>query len=184
VSGLRHAPAAFYPRETSPGKQWIWGWVGLRAGLNIEARRKTLCFCPWWNPGHPVCSQTLYCLSYSFRRTFSNDRQLSGRKCGSLVSRYLKLKLFHYMPRRRLGERRYSSYSFSNSALDGGYWSASRPDRALSPGEGPPVRIVQKAGCASEPIWTYEARGQILSLLPGSNFDHPVIQPVASQYTE
>jgi hypothetical protein len=27
--------------------------------------------------------------------------------------------------------RRYSSYSFSTSALDGGEWSASRPGRAL-----------------------------------------------------
>jgi hypothetical protein len=33
------------------------------------------------------------------------------------------------------GERRYSSYSFFTSALDGGEWSASRPGRALPPGE-------------------------------------------------
>jgi len=31
-------------------------------------------------------------------------------------------------------ERRYSSYSFSTSALEGGKWSASRPGRALPPG--------------------------------------------------
>jgi hypothetical protein len=30
-----------------------------------------------------------------------------------------RLKLSHYTPRRRLGERRYSSYSFSTSAVDG-----------------------------------------------------------------
>jgi hypothetical protein len=29
------------------------------------------------------------------------------------------------------GERRYSSYSFLTSALDGSEWSASRPGRAL-----------------------------------------------------
>jgi hypothetical protein len=57
------------------------------------------------------------------------------------------------------GERRYSSYSFLTSALDGGEWSASRPDRVLprprfAPGKGPPVPIVQKAGWASEPVWT------------------------------
>jgi hypothetical protein len=39
------------------------------------------------------------------------------------------------------GERRYSSYSFSTSALDEGEWSASRPGRALPPGKGPPVPI-------------------------------------------
>jgi hypothetical protein len=33
------------------------------------------------------------------------------------------------------GERRYSSYSFSTSALDGGEWSASRPGRSFTPEE-------------------------------------------------
>jgi hypothetical protein len=51
-------------------------------------------------------------------------------------------------------ERRYSSYSFSTSALDGGEWSASRPGRALPPGKGQPVPIVQEAGWAPEPVWT------------------------------
>jgi hypothetical protein len=45
----------------------------------------------------------------------------------------------------RLGERRYSSYSFTASALDGGEWSASRPVRALAPEKGPLVSIVQEA---------------------------------------
>jgi hypothetical protein len=44
------------------------------------------------------------------------------------------------------GERRYSFYSFFTSALDGGECSASRPGRALPPGKGPPVPIVQEAG--------------------------------------
>jgi hypothetical protein len=52
------------------------------------------------------------------------------------------------------GERRYSSYLFTTSALDGGEWSASRPGRALLPGKGPPVPIVQEAGWAPEPVWT------------------------------
>jgi hypothetical protein len=51
-------------------------------------------------------------------------------------------------------ERRYSSYSFSTSALDGGQWSASRHDRALAPGKGLPVPLVQDAGWALEPVWT------------------------------
>jgi len=38
------------------------------------------------------------------------------------MSAYIKLS--HYTPRRHLGEEEvYSSYSFSNSALDGGEWS-------------------------------------------------------------
>jgi hypothetical protein len=38
--------------------------------------------------------------------------------------------------------------------LDGGEWSASRPGRALPPGKGPQVLIVQEAGWAPEPVWT------------------------------
>jgi hypothetical protein len=52
------------------------------------------------------------------------------------------------------GKRRYSSYSFMTSALDGGEWSASRSGRALPPGKGPPVPIGQEAGWAPEPVWT------------------------------
>jgi hypothetical protein len=51
-------------------------------------------------------------------------------------------------------ERRYSSYSFTTSALDEGEWSASRPGRAFPPGKGPPLPIVQEAGWASELVWT------------------------------
>jgi hypothetical protein len=52
------------------------------------------------------------------------------------------------------GERRYSSYSFLTSALDGGEWSASRPGRALPPGKGLPVPIGQETGWAPEPVST------------------------------
>jgi hypothetical protein len=47
------------------------------------------------------------------------------------------------------GERKYSSYSFLTSALDGGEWSASRPGRAFPPEKGPPLPIVQEAGWAT-----------------------------------
>jgi hypothetical protein len=40
------------------------------------------------------------------------------------------------------------------SALDGGEWSAARPDRALAPGKGPPVPIGQEVGWAPEPVCT------------------------------
>jgi hypothetical protein len=54
-----------------------------------------------------------------------------------------------------LGDRRYSSYSFLTSALEGGgEWSASRPGRALPPGREPPVPTVQEARWAPEPVWT------------------------------
>jgi hypothetical protein len=44
--------------------------------------------------------------------------------------------------------------SFTTWALDRGERSASRPGRALPPGKGPPVPIVQEAGWAPEPVWT------------------------------
>jgi hypothetical protein len=47
-----------------------------------------------------------------------------------------------------------SFYSFTNSALVGGEWSASRPGRALPPGKVPLVSIVQEAGWAPEPVST------------------------------
>jgi hypothetical protein len=43
-------------------------------------------------------------------------------------------------------ETRYSSYSFSTSALDGGEWSASRPGRALAPGKGPQYPLYRRLG--------------------------------------
>jgi hypothetical protein len=73
---------------------------------------------------------------------------------GLFVGEVSKVKLSRYTPWRRLGERRYSSYSFPTSALDGGEWSASRPGRALPPGKGTPVPTGQEAGWASEPVWT------------------------------
>jgi hypothetical protein len=69
----------------------------------------------------------------------------------------VKLKLSRFMPWRHMGgggERRYSSYSYLTSALDGGEWSASRPGRALPPGKWSAVPIVQVAGWAPEPVWT------------------------------
>jgi hypothetical protein len=76
----------------------------------------------------------------------------------------LKLKLFYYTLRKRLGERMHSFYSFATSALDGGEWSASRPGRALAPEKGPPVPIVQEAGWVPEPVWTKRLEEKSLRL--------------------
>jgi hypothetical protein len=73
----------------------------------------------------------------------------------------------------------YISYSFLDSALDGGEWSASRPGRALAPGKGPPVPIVQVAGWAPEPVWTQKLEENLLPL-PGIEPRSPG-RPVRSQ---
>jgi hypothetical protein len=80
-----------------------------------------------------------------------------------------------------MGERRYSSYSYLTSALDGSEWSASRPGHALPPGKGPPVPIVQEAGWAPEPVWTQGLEEKSSALVGDRN---PVVQPVVRHYTD
>jgi hypothetical protein len=92
-----------------------------------------------------------------------------------------KVKLSHYTPWRHMGGGRYSSNSFLTSALDEGEWSASRPGRALTPGKGPPVLIVQEAGWAPEPVWT-----QRLQEKSSASFGDrtPGVQSVVRHYTD
>jgi hypothetical protein len=54
----------FTPGERTPDTHWIEGWVGPRAGLDAEARRKILCPCRGSNPDRPARTPTLFCLSY------------------------------------------------------------------------------------------------------------------------
>jgi hypothetical protein len=56
----------------------------------------------------------------------------------------------------------------------GGEWSASLPGRALAPGKGPPVPIVQEARWAPEPVWTQRLEEKSSCLCRGSNLDCPV----------
>jgi hypothetical protein len=82
------------------------------------------------------------------------------------------------------GERRYSFYSFSTSALDGGEWSTSRPCRAFAPGKWRAVPIVQETAWAPKPVWTQRLEEKSFRLCRGSNLDRPVVQPIASHYTD
>jgi hypothetical protein len=56
----------------------------------------------------------------------------------------------------------YSSYSFMTSALDWGEWSASRPGRALSPGERTPSTHRTGGSVGPRACLDTEARGKIL----------------------
>jgi hypothetical protein len=96
--------------------------------------------------------------------------------------KWVKLKLSHNTPMESQGERMYSSYCFSTSALGGGELSASRPSRALHPGKQPPVPIVQVDGWAPEPVWTLSLEEKSSCLCRGSNLDWD--QSVARHYTD
>jgi hypothetical protein len=65
------------------------------------------------------------------------------------------------------GERRYSTYSFSTSALDGCEWSPSRPTRTLAPGERTPGTQCTGGWVGPRVGLDTKARGKILSPLPG-----------------
>jgi hypothetical protein len=77
-----------------------------------------------------------------------------------------------------MGERRYSSYSFSTSALGGGEWSASRTGRALPPRERTPGTHCTGGWVGPRAGLDTEDRGKILCPRRGSNPDRPVVQPV------
>jgi len=49
-------PDHFIPGQRIPGTDWIGGWVGPRAGLNVVARRKYPSSCWKSNFGRPVRS--------------------------------------------------------------------------------------------------------------------------------
>jgi hypothetical protein len=75
----------------------------------------------------------------------------------------------------------YSSYSFTNSSLGGGEWSASRPGYALPPGKGPSVPILQEGG-GPQTRSGLKVSGKISCLCRGSNLDRSVVQSVARHY--
>jgi hypothetical protein len=76
------------------------------------------------------------------------------------------------------GERTYSSYSFTTSALDGSEWLASRPGRAFTPGERTPG-----THCTGGWVWTQRLEKTSFRPCRGSNPDRPVVQPVVRHYT-
>jgi hypothetical protein len=83
-----------------------------------------------------------------------------------------------------LGARMYSSYSSSTLALEGDEWSASRPGRAVASRKENPVPTVQETGLAPELVWTQRLQDKSIRLCRGSNLNRPVVQPVATHYTD
>jgi hypothetical protein len=81
------------------------------------------------------------------------------------------------------GERRYSSYSFTTTALDEGEWSASRPGRAFTPGERTPGTHCTGGWVGPRADLDTEDRGKNFCPHRKSNPNRPVVQPVVRHYT-
>jgi hypothetical protein len=84
---------ALPPAKGPPGIHFTGGWVGLRAGLDTEARGKILLPLPGIEPrssGRPSRNQTLYWLSYPAHHliiivsTYFSYPEGSGLKCRRL----------------------------------------------------------------------------------------------------
>jgi hypothetical protein len=135
-----------------------------------------LCYCVWYwfLQLYPLCSR-LSGVVFSVLASSPKGRGFKpGRGDGFFSTPYTR----HGGAWR---ERRYSSYSFSISALDG-EWSASRPGRAFTPGERTPGThwtggwVGPRAGLDTEP------RGKILCPRRDSNHDRLVVQPVVRHW--
>jgi hypothetical protein len=86
----------------------------------------------------------------------------------NIHNKWLKIKLSHHTPWRRLGREEYSSYSFSNSSLDGGVFSVTPRPHFNPGGKDPPVPTVQEAGWAPGPVWTQRLEEKSFRLYRGS----------------
>jgi hypothetical protein len=145
------------PSPHTPPQYSVASFATLRVALSSLAwaplfvlQRCAIFLCPWsmqFGDGYYKASQSLSKFGPStskqyrtnadkVREFFSNRNRTRAYKftvhCHntlwkSITYIYIYIKLSRYMPRRHKGGRRYSSYSYLTSALDGGEWSASRP---------------------------------------------------------
>jgi hypothetical protein len=81
------------------------------------------------------------------------------------------------------GERMYSSYSSSTSALAGSEWSAPHPGYALASGKDPQYPLYRRLG-GPQNRCGQRLEEKSFHLCRGSNLNRPVIQPVARHYTD
>jgi hypothetical protein len=81
-------------------------------------------------------------------------------------------------------ERRYSSYSFSNATLDGGWVVSVTPRPRFTPGERTPRFPLYRRLGGPQSRSGHRGYRKISCLCRGSNLDRPVVQPVARYYTD
>jgi hypothetical protein len=79
------------------------------------------------------------------------------------------------------GERIYSSYSFTTSALDGVSGQRHAPAALYPRGKDPRYPLYRRLG---GPLWTERLEEKSFRLCRGSNLYRPVAQSVAGHYTD
>jgi hypothetical protein len=140
----------------------------ISAGMKFRNKKKFRYSIPAYTSRFRALHIRLGCLRGN------RQRQVVTFKTGKKV----KAKQSHNAPMEAQRERRYSSYSFSTSALYGGEWSAS----CLVRGKDPQCPLYRKlGGSQSRSEQRLEEKSSCLSL--GSNLDGPVVQSVAKHYT-
>jgi hypothetical protein len=80
VSSQLHAPAALRPRN-NPGKNWIWGWVGSRAGLDVLEKGNISCTSQVSDP-EPSIQSAAHSLSWPHYPGYTADIILPAYVCG------------------------------------------------------------------------------------------------------
>jgi hypothetical protein len=102
------------------------------------------------------------------------------------IYKNVKLSLcFNWAPRHEgvLGEWRYSYAHSLTSALDGGEWSASRPNR-FTPRERAPGTYCIRGWVGPRAVLDAVVKRKIPSPRRESNSRTPIVQPVAQRYTD
>jgi hypothetical protein len=74
-------PQLLYPRERTPGTNWIGGWVGPKAGLDMVVKRKIPSLTGTHTLNHPACSPALYHWAMCLNKTIVNWDFMVFQQC-------------------------------------------------------------------------------------------------------
>jgi hypothetical protein len=101
-----------------------------------------------------------------------------GRRRTHCYHKSIKVKQYCYMPWRRLGERRHSSYSFTTLAVGGGEWLASHSGERIPGTHWTGGWVGPRAGLDTQ------VREKFFCLCQVSNFNHLVVQSIARRCSD
>jgi hypothetical protein len=130
--------------------QLMFSWQHYHGMQSHSYELQTFCFVISFSFVSHIFASSLFMGGWNSSRqnNAGHDIQSNGRLKSGLCSQHCKR--CEAVPLHSMvalgGKRRYSSYSFTTSALDGGEWSASRPGRSLPPVKGPRYPLYRRLG--------------------------------------